>query len=50
MALVGTATLDGVEPMAFLADVVERVVSGRANAQALQRLRPRVLNADYPLR
>jgi hypothetical protein len=40
MTLIQTAKLDGVEPMAFLTDVLERAVSGRTKAQALQTLLP----------
>jgi hypothetical protein len=32
--------LDGVEPLAWLADVLERMVSGRTKANELERLLP----------
>src|ERR1700748_3162052 len=40
MTLIQTAKLNGVEPMAWLTDVLERIVSGRTKAQELQDLRP----------
>src|SRR3954467_14127365 len=39
-SLVATAKLNGVEPLAWLTDVLERVVSGRTKAQELERLLP----------
>src|SRR3954470_14475554 len=39
-SLVATAKLDGVEPLAWLTDVLERVVSGRTKAHELERLLP----------
>jgi transposase len=39
-SLVVTAKLNGVEPLAWLTDVLERVVSGRTKAQELERLLP----------
>jgi transposase len=38
--LIQTAKLNGVEPMAWLTDVLERIVSGRAKANALHTLLP----------
>ena len=35
-----TAELNGVEPLAWLTDVLERVVSGRTKAHELERLLP----------
>ena len=35
-----TAKLNGVEPSAWLTDVLERVVSGRTKAHELERLLP----------
>ena len=35
-----TTVLNGVEPMAWLTDVLERVVSGRTRAQELEGLLP----------
>jgi len=40
MTLIQTANLNGVEPMAYLTDVLERIVSGRAKAHELQSLLP----------
>ena len=37
-SLVATAKLNGVEPLAWLTDVLERVVSGRTKAHELERL------------
>ena len=39
-SLVATAKLNGVEPLAWLTDVLERVVSGRTKAHELARLLP----------
>jgi hypothetical protein len=39
-SLVATAKLNGVEPLAWLTDVLERMVSGRAKAHELARLLP----------
>jgi len=38
--LIGTAKLNGVEPMAWLTDVLERIVSGRTKANELDNLLP----------
>ena len=40
MTLIETAKLNGVEPMAWLTDVLERVVSGRTKASQLEELLP----------
>jgi transposase len=40
MTLIQTAKLNGVEPMAWLTDVLERVVSGRTKAHELHNLLP----------
>ena len=40
MTLIQTAKLNGVEPMALLTDVLERIVSGRTKAHELQTLLP----------
>lgn len=40
MTLIETAKLNGVEPMAWLTDVLERVVSGQVKANALEALLP----------
>ncbi len=40
MTLIQTAKLNGVEPMAWLTDVLERAVSGRTKAHALHSLLP----------
>ena len=39
-SLVATAKLNGLEPPAWLTDVLERVVSGRSKATELERLLP----------
>src|SRR5690349_11417523 len=39
-SLVATAKLNGVEPLAWLTDVLERVLSGRTKATELERLLP----------
>ena len=39
-SLVASAKLNGVEPQAWLTDVLERVVSGRIKAHELERLLP----------
>ena len=39
-SLVATAKLNGVEPQAWLTDVLERMVSGRTKATELGRLLP----------
>jgi hypothetical protein len=38
--LATTARLNGVEPLAWLTDVLERMVSGRTKANELARLLP----------
>jgi hypothetical protein len=40
MTLIQTAKLNGTEPMAWLTDVLERVVSGRTKAHELHKLLP----------
>ena len=40
MTLIQTAKLNGVEPVAWLTDVLERVVSGRTKAHQLHTLLP----------
>src|SRR3954471_10128118 len=40
MTLIQTAKLNGVEPMAYLTDVLEQIVSGRTKASALEALLP----------
>ena len=40
MTLIQTAKLNGVNPMAYLADVLERVVSGRTKQNDLHTLVP----------
>jgi transposase len=39
-SLVATAKVNGVEPQAWLTDVLERMVSGRAKANELEQLLP----------
>jgi transposase len=45
-SLVATAKLNGVEPLAWLTDVLERMVSGRTKATELERLLPRAWKAE----
>jgi transposase len=45
-SLVATAKLHGVEPLAWLTDVLERMVSGRTKAQELDRLLPWAWQAE----
>jgi hypothetical protein len=45
-SLVATAKLNGVEPLAWLTDVLERVVSGRTKANELERLLPWAWKAE----
>ncbi len=40
MTLIASAKLNGVEPMAWLTDVLERIVSGRTKANELEGLLP----------
>jgi transposase len=40
MTLIATAKLNGVEPLAYLTDVLERLVSGRTKAHELEQLLP----------
>ena len=43
---VATAKLNGVEPLAWLTDVLERMVSGRIKAHELERLLPWAWQAE----
>jgi len=45
-SLVATAKLNGVEPWAWLTDVLERMVSGRTRACELERLLPWAWRAE----
>ena len=45
-SLIGTARLNGVEPLAWLTDVLERMVSGRTKAHELARLLPWAWQAE----
>jgi hypothetical protein len=45
-SLVATAKLNGVEPLAWLTDVLVRMVSGRTKAHGLARLLPWVWKAE----
>src|SRR4051794_12287294 len=45
-SLVATAKLNGVEPQAWLTDVLERMVSGRIKAHELERLLPWAWKAE----
>ena len=40
MTLIQTAKLNGVDPMAYLTDVLERIVSGKTKTHALHTLLP----------
>jgi hypothetical protein len=46
--LIATAKLNGVEPLASLTDVLERVVSGRTKAYELEQLLPWRWKAERP--
>ena len=43
---VATARLNGVEPSAWLTDVLERMVSGRTKAQEVEQLLPWTWKAE----
>jgi transposase len=45
-SLVATAKLNGVEPLAWLTDTLERMVSGRTKANELERLLPWAWKAE----
>ena len=45
-SLVATAKLNGVEPQAWLTDVLERMVSGRTKAHELDALLPWTWKAE----
>src|SRR3954447_3599746 len=45
-SLIATAKLNGVEPLAWLTDTLERVVSGRTKAHELERLLPWTWKAE----
>ena len=45
-SLIGTAKLNGVEPFAWLTDVLERMVAGRTKAHELERLLPWAWQAE----
>ena len=45
-SLVATAELKGVEPLAWLTDVLERMVSGRTKIHELERLLPWAWKAE----
>jgi transposase len=45
-SLVASAKLNGVEPLAWLTDVLERMVSGRTKAHELARLLPWTWKAE----
>ena len=46
MTLIQTAKLNGVEPMAWLTDVLERIVTGRTKQNELATLLPWNWKAD----
>ena len=39
-SLVATAKLNGIEPLAWLTDLLERMISGRTKVNELERLLP----------
>ena len=45
-SLVASAKLNGVEPLAWLTDVLERMVSGRTKTHELERLLPWAWKAE----
>ena len=45
-SLIATAKLNGVEPLAWLTDVLERMVSGRTKAHEPERLLPWAWKAE----
>ena len=45
-SLVAAAKLNGVKPLAWLTDVLERMVSGRTKAHELERLLPWTWKAE----
>jgi transposase len=45
-SLVATAKLNGIEPLAWFTDVLERMVSGRIKAHELERLLPWAWKAE----
>ena len=45
-SLVATAKLNGIEPLVWLSDVLERMVSGRTKTSELERLLPWNWNAE----
>jgi transposase len=45
-SLVASAKLNGVEPLAWLTDALERMVSGRTKAHELERLLPWIWKAE----
>jgi hypothetical protein len=45
-SLVATAKLNGIEPQAWLTDVLERIVSGRTKANELEGLLPWTWKAE----
>ena len=47
-SLISTAKLNGVEPLAWLTDVLERMVSGRAKTHRLDTLLPWAWKAAHP--
>jgi transposase len=47
-SLVATAKLNGVEPLVWLTDVLERVVSGRTKAYELEGLLPWAWQDERP--
>ena len=48
-SLVATAKLNGVEPFAYLKDVLERIVSGRTKSNRLDMLLPWAWKAARPV-
>ena len=48
-SLVASAKLNGVEPLAWLTDVLERMVAGRTKARELEDLLPWAWKAARPV-
>jgi transposase len=47
-SLIGTAKLNGVEPWAWLTDLLEQMVSGRTKTHELEQLLPWHWKAERP--
>jgi transposase len=47
-SLVATVRLNGIEPQAWLTDMLERMVAGRIKTPELERLLPWAWRAEWP--